>query len=122
MLDAFGDRPAAVCRELTKLHEEVLRGPLSRVLGALGDDVKGEVVVVVGGDRGSGVPDVAAIVDEAVVLVGDGMKKRDAVRTVAERHGVSANALYRALLDAHEADAAAGGHTPSARLPGRGRR
>ena len=105
MLRVFGDRPAAVCRELTKLHEEVLRGTVSEVLAALGEDVKGEVVVVVGGNRSARVPDVGAIVDEVVELVDDGMRKRDAVRTVAERHGVSANALYRALLDARETDA-----------------
>jgi 16S rRNA (cytidine1402-2'-O)-methyltransferase len=105
MLDVFGDRPVAVCRELTKLHEEVLRGPLSEVLGELREDVKGEVVVVVGGDRTARGPDVDAIVDEAVELVDDGMKKREAARTVAERHDVSANALYRALLDVQETDA-----------------
>jgi 16S rRNA (cytidine1402-2'-O)-methyltransferase len=46
----LGDRPAAVCRELTKLHEEVLRGPLSELAAELGarEAVKGEIVVVVG--------------------------------------------------------------------------
>lgn len=49
-LTELGDRPAAVCRELTKLHEEVLRGPLSAVAAELAGRaaVKGEVVVVVG--------------------------------------------------------------------------
>ena len=47
---ALGDRPAAVCRELTKLHEEVLRGTLSEVHGELAGrpSIKGEIVVVVG--------------------------------------------------------------------------
>jgi 16S rRNA (cytidine1402-2'-O)-methyltransferase len=115
MLASFGDRRAAVCRELTKLHEEVLRGTLSEVLDALGEGVKGEVVVVVEGDRHSSAPDVEAMVEEAVVLVGDGMRKRDAVRTVAEQHGVSANALYRALVDAPDADGTAGTPAPSPR-------
>ena len=46
----LGDRPAAVCRELTKLHEEILRGPLSEVHGTLSKrpSIKGEFVVVVG--------------------------------------------------------------------------
>ena len=47
----FGDRPAAICRELTKLHEEVLRGPLSELLQTMQErsSLKGEFVVVVGG-------------------------------------------------------------------------
>ena len=47
---ALGDRPAAVCRELTKLHEEILRGPLSELSDELAarPAVKGEIVVVVG--------------------------------------------------------------------------
>lgn len=49
-LEMLGDRPAAVARELTKLHEEVLRGPLSQVLATLRDrpSIKGEIVVVLG--------------------------------------------------------------------------
>jgi 16S rRNA (cytidine1402-2'-O)-methyltransferase len=47
----LGDRPAAVCRELTKLHEETLRGRLSAVRDVLGarDQIRGELVVVIGG-------------------------------------------------------------------------
>lgn len=49
-LAELGDRPAAVCRELTKLHEETLRGPLSALLAELGrrPAIKGELVVVLG--------------------------------------------------------------------------
>jgi 16S rRNA (cytidine1402-2'-O)-methyltransferase len=55
-LATLGDRPAAVCRELTKLHEEVLRGPLSRLLAELGarPALKGEFVVVVGAAGAAG--------------------------------------------------------------------
>jgi 16S rRNA (cytidine1402-2'-O)-methyltransferase len=111
-------REVAVCRELTKLHEEVLRGSLSDVLGELGDDVKGEVVVVVGGDRSAHV-DVGEILEEAAALVGEGMRKRDAARTVAERHGVGANALYRALVGTGGRDEAA--ETVASPPPGRRR-
>ena len=99
ILDAWGDRRVAVARELTKLHEEVRRGPISQVLAEMGEAApKGEVVVVVQGRTGEAGEDLAACVSEAEDLVAGGMKKRDAARAVADRHAVSANAIYRSLL------------------------
>jgi 16S rRNA (cytidine1402-2'-O)-methyltransferase len=100
---ALGDRPAAVCRELTKLHEEVLRGSLSslaRELGARGE-VRGEVVLVIGGatesDAGAA-PGPVELAEEAAGLVATGMRRREAAAKVARRHGVSTNEVYRSLL------------------------
>jgi 16S rRNA (cytidine1402-2'-O)-methyltransferase len=99
MLVAFGDRRIAVCRELTKLHEEVIRGRVSEVLAALGNgELKGEVVVVVEGEREPELPPLDQIVGEARGLVAEGMRTRDAARAVAERHGVSVNELYHELV------------------------
>ncbi len=101
LLTAMGDRQVAVARELTKLHEEVRRGTVSEVLAGLPDgDLKGEVAVVIGGSSAAPAGDVAAFISEAEALVGSGMRKREAAHEVAGRHGVSANALYRALLAA----------------------
>ena len=95
----LGDRRVAVCRELTKLHEEVLRGRAGEVLDAIGDrQLKGEVAVVVEGERDPDPPDPAALLTEVRALVEQGMRTRDAARAVAERHGASANELYRAAL------------------------
>jgi 16S rRNA (cytidine1402-2'-O)-methyltransferase len=100
LLTAMGDRQVAVARELTKLHEEVLRGRASEVLAGLaGVDLKGEVAVVIAGSPRTSSDDVAVFIPEAEALIGSGMRKRDAAHEVAERYGVSANALYRALLD-----------------------
>ena len=53
LADAFGaDRPAAVCRELTKTHEEVVRGPLGELASWAADGVRGEVTLVVAGRTG----------------------------------------------------------------------
>ena len=99
VLVTFGDRRVAVARELTKLHEEVLRGRASEVLARLGDtELKGEVVVVIEGADEPESLDLDACIDEARELVDEGMKKRDASRAVAERHGVSANDVYAALV------------------------
>jgi 16S rRNA (cytidine1402-2'-O)-methyltransferase len=101
LMATMGDRRVALCRELTKLHEEVRRGTAAEVLGSLEDDpLRGEVVVVVEGDR-DGVPvDMPAAIAAARALVADGMRKRDAAHAVADRLRISANEVYRALLDA----------------------
>jgi 16S rRNA (cytidine1402-2'-O)-methyltransferase len=95
----LGDRRAAVARELTKLHEEVLRGRLSELLDRIGQEpMKGEVVVVIAG-ADPAAEDLKALVGEARALVADGARTRDAARLVAERHDTSANRIYRRLLD-----------------------
>ncbi|MGH2595953.1 MAG: 16S rRNA (cytidine(1402)-2'-O)-methyltransferase [Actinomycetota bacterium] len=98
-LDALGDRPVAVARELTKLHEEVLRGTLAGTLARIDETtLKGEVVVVVGGMKEGGPVDEEALVERARSLVAGGMRSREAARAVTERQGVSANAIYRRLI------------------------
>jgi 16S rRNA (cytidine1402-2'-O)-methyltransferase len=98
VLDVFGDRRAALARELTKMHEEVLRGAVSELLQRLGEsDPKGEVVLVLEG-AGDAPGDLAASVEQARALVVGGMRKRDAARVIADREGVPANDVYRALL------------------------
>ena len=96
---SLGDRRVAVCRELTKLHEEVLRGRAGDVLDRIGERVlKGEVAVIVEGAHHPDPPDHAALLGEVRRLIEEGMRTRDAARAVAERHGASANELYRAAI------------------------
>jgi 16S rRNA (cytidine1402-2'-O)-methyltransferase len=100
VLVGIGDREVAVVRELTKMHEQVERGRVSQVLSRLGEGpMKGEVVVVIGGERERPVPDLSVCADEARELVAEGMRKRDAAHAVADRDGVGANELYRALIE-----------------------
>ncbi|MBV9099010.1 MAG: 16S rRNA (cytidine(1402)-2'-O)-methyltransferase, partial [Frankiaceae bacterium] len=96
---AFGaDRRAAVCRELTKTHEEVRRGTVAQLAEWAAGEVRGEIVLVVAGASG----DAAAEVDDATlaaavaVLVDGGMSRRDAVDQVAVVHGVARRRVYSA--------------------------
>jgi 16S rRNA (cytidine1402-2'-O)-methyltransferase len=94
------ERPAAVCRELTKLHEEVVRGTAAELAARYGDEApRGEIVLVVGGaPPRSGVE--PAAVDAVRRLVEAGAKPRAAASVVAELTGAPANALYREVVQA----------------------
>jgi 16S rRNA (cytidine1402-2'-O)-methyltransferase len=92
------NRPAAVCRELTKLHEEVARGTLSELARQFRDEVKGEIVVVVAPAASSPTgPDIAFAVDALRRLVQSGARPRAAAAVVAALTGTRANDLYRGL-------------------------
>jgi 16S rRNA (cytidine1402-2'-O)-methyltransferase len=92
------DRPAAVCRELTKLHEEVVRGTLGELARRFRDEVKGEIVVVIApAETRAAAPDVAFAVDALRRLVQSGARPRAAAGVVAALTGTRANDLYRAL-------------------------
>ncbi|MCG2799193.1 MAG: 16S rRNA (cytidine(1402)-2'-O)-methyltransferase [Cellulomonas sp.] len=102
MVEAFGPaRPAAVCRELTKTHEEVLRGPLSQLAGwAASELVRGEIGVVV-----AGAPPKVAVLDDAMVAgvrarVDGGERLKDVVAQVAASTGVGRRELYDAAVAA----------------------
>ena len=96
MAEAFGpDRPAAVCRELTKTYEEVVRGPLSELVAWAGGEVRGEVTLVVGGAPAPDTSDLdwAALVEAETAT---GVSRTDAVKAVAKRHGVPKRTVYDA--------------------------
>jgi 16S rRNA (cytidine1402-2'-O)-methyltransferase len=93
------DREAAVCRELTKLHEEVARGPLGELARHFRDDVRGEIVVVIAPAKrmASGGADLAFAVDALRRLVQSGARPRAAAQVVAALTGLRPNDLYREL-------------------------
>jgi 16S rRNA (cytidine1402-2'-O)-methyltransferase len=96
---SLGDRRVAVCRELTKKFEEVVRGTAADVAGRLGQPVKGEITLVVGP-----VDAIAARADEAdaaaavAELVAAGLGRRAAANLVARLTGLPRNTLYRGSL------------------------
>lgn len=102
MAEGLGpDRPAAVCRELTKTHEEILRGSLGELAEAIPADIRGEITVVTRGADPESLA--AASLPEAALevgaLVAGGMRLKPAVAQVAARTGVAKNELYRAALE-----------------------
>jgi 16S rRNA (cytidine1402-2'-O)-methyltransferase len=100
MAEAFGPaRPAAVCRELTKTHEEVRRGGLGELADWAAGGVRGEVTVVVSGAVVS--PPVAADPGSLRAAVaaeeGRGTSRKDAIRAVASRAGLPKRTVYDAV-------------------------
>jgi 16S rRNA (cytidine1402-2'-O)-methyltransferase len=91
------DRPAAVCRELTKLHEEIARGTLGELMRRFRDDVRGEIVLVIGPARESAGADIGFAVDALRGLVRAGARPRAAASIVSALTGVPANELYRGI-------------------------
>jgi 16S rRNA (cytidine1402-2'-O)-methyltransferase len=93
-----GQRRAAVCRELTKKYEEVVRGTLAEVADWAGAGVRGEVTVVLAGAGPAVAPPVASLVGAVAERVDAGERLKDAVAAVAEAAGVPKRGLYAAAL------------------------
>ena len=96
---AFGQRPVVVARELTKLHEEFLRGTAAEIRAQLAarDAVKGEMTVLIGKATAPAKDDTP--LDEAVdALMRQGTPRMDAIKQVARKRGLSKREVYEHLL------------------------
>lgn len=93
-----GARRAVVCRELTKVHEEIMRGTLAELADATQGDVLGEITIVVQGASQS--VNARDHVQAVLALVDEGMRLKDAAAQVAEATGARRNDLYREALKA----------------------
>jgi 16S rRNA (cytidine1402-2'-O)-methyltransferase len=99
-------RPVAVCRELTKVHEEVVRGTAASLAERYANEPpRGEVVLVMGGAPPPSGLDPAAV-DAVRRLVDAGARVRPAASVVADLTGAPANALYRAVVEGGTSTAA----------------
>jgi 16S rRNA (cytidine1402-2'-O)-methyltransferase len=96
-----GERPVAVMRELTKLHEETWVGPLADAVARWAEPVKGEVTLVLGPTEPTP-PSIEEAVATARRLVGEGSTLRDAAKHASEGSGVSRRTIYQALLEAQD--------------------
>lgn len=95
MLDILGDRNIALCREITKKHEEIIRGTISEVLEIV-EELKGEMVVVVeGGTEIEEEVIYTTSIKEAVdEYISKGMSTKDAIKQVAKERNLNKNNVY----------------------------
>jgi 16S rRNA (cytidine1402-2'-O)-methyltransferase len=91
---ADSERPIAVCRELTKRHEQVVRGSAEVVAAAFGEPPKGEITLVIGPAAPAEPADLAAAVQAVAELVAAGLTRRKAAEVVARLTGLSRKRLY----------------------------
>ncbi|MEV0646753.1 16S rRNA (cytidine(1402)-2'-O)-methyltransferase [Phytomonospora sp. NPDC050363] len=106
MRDEFGaERPAALCRELTKTYEEVRRGTLAELADSVvADAPRGEITLVVAGAEPPEPAELsdADIAEAVAVREADGMSRKEAMSEVAQRHGLKRRDVFDALLRAKE--------------------
>ena len=101
MAEVLGDRPIALCRELTKLHEDTVRTTLAQAAAYYAaNEPRGEYVLVVAGRERQSQAQLTLEegVDRVLRLRADGVRMKDAVRQVADDTGLSRNELYNAAL------------------------
>ncbi len=101
MLEVLGDRELALCRELTKLHEETVRTTLAEAVRRYEtEEPRGEYVLVLAGARGEA--EATATLEEAVDLAlrlrEEGMSLKDAAKRASQRTGISRNDVYDGAL------------------------
>jgi len=94
-MDVFGNRKMVLVRELTKLHEEFIRGSIDEIL-SICDELKGEMVIVMDGNhedknKAIDMSHIIKLVDEAIE---SGLSTKDAIKEVANQTGVKKNLVY----------------------------
>lgn len=95
MLQILGDRSIALCRELTKKHEEIIRGHISEILEIV-DELKGEMVIVV---EGATEVEEKAVFEQSITehvdeYIAKGMSTKDAIKEVAKIRNLGKNEVY----------------------------
>lgn len=98
ILSTLGNREIAVCREITKLHEEIFRGNVSAALKRFTDgDIKGEFVIILEGNTEIELIEVN-IEEELIRYIDKGMSKKEAVKLVSEENKIPKNIVYAESL------------------------
>jgi len=104
-LAIFGaDRSAAICREMTKTYEEVVRGSLEELLKwSMSKEILGEITLVIAGSAaGSEITSAADAVSRVKYYEAAGMDRKEAIATVADESGLPKKIVYAAVVDANK--------------------
>lgn len=107
LMNELGNRRIAVCRELTKLHEEIVRGSIEEVIQIFSDrTVKGEFVLVVEGKTQDEIDkeckdkwESLSIEEHVVAVMNEGLSKKDAIKKVAKERGIQKNEVYKLAIN-----------------------
>lgn len=98
MLDVFGDRNIAICRELSKIHEEVTRDKISKIIPFV-EDMKGEFVIVVEGNKEKIDYSNLDILEHVKIYLDDGISEKEAIKIVAKERNIAKSIVYKEYHD-----------------------
>jgi len=93
MLEVLGDRNICLCRELSKIHEEIVRDNISNII-PLVDTMKGEFVIVVEGNKELVDFSELDVLEHVKMYVEDGLSEMDAIKKVSKERGVAKSVIY----------------------------
>jgi 16S rRNA (cytidine1402-2'-O)-methyltransferase len=100
MADILGVRRAAVVKEITKIHEDVVRGTITEVIDSIRHaTIAGEYVVIVQGWERTDKSVTGEVLSELRARMKKGIGRKEAVQEIAERYGLSKKELYKKSLD-----------------------
>ena len=94
MLEVFGDRNITISREISKIHEEILRDKISNLID-VADSLKGEFVLVVEGNHEIVDYSHMSIIEHVKLYVDDGMDEKDAIKLVAKERDIAKSIVYK---------------------------
>ena len=93
MLEVLGDRNIAICREISKIHEEVCRDKISNILQFV-SQMKGEFVIIVEGNKEKVDYNSLDVVEHVKLYTEDGISEKDAIKLVAKERNVAKSVIY----------------------------
>ena len=96
--DGLGDRYVCLARELTKINEEYIRGNLSELLELDESSIKGEIVLIVEGNKEEAIIDDAKIISRVEYFVKLGLSQKDAINVVAEEFNINKNYVKKLVF------------------------
>ena len=93
MLEVLGDRNIAICREISKIHEEVCRDKISNILQFV-SQMKGEFVIIVEGNKEKVDYNSLDVIEHVKLYTEDGISEKDAIKLVAKERNVAKSVIY----------------------------